>query len=208
MKNTIKCKLHHDQFGTIEVDGLYAFCKQYNIPTPHNISKLIKGVRTEVKGWTVVSVESVEEVVTKPLPQTKPYNDKGYSYSAGVITPNDTRIKPFKTIFIGEDAYGLTSYHDHIPDFKADKNSLYKRFIALYTLSFGNYKLGWRSNLQEDTKALIFWENFIDDINKYVSPLQLFRRKADFYNFTLHLKHSLYETALVLYRLEHEEDEE
>ncbi|TXX48341.1 hypothetical protein [Vibrio cholerae] len=204
MRNTIKCKLYHTNFGTIEVNGLYAFCKQYN-QTPFRIRKLIEGLKDEVNGWVVAG----NEAYIKPKPQPKPDSTKDYVYKAGVVTPHDTKIKPFQTIFTGEDEQGLTSYHDHIPVFAADKSSLYKRFVALFTLNFSSYKgLQYRTNLQDDTKVIDFWEEFLEDLNRHFSPRQLFKYHTTFYNLPLNLKHSLYETALVLYRLEHEEDEE
>ncbi|EKF9488585.1 hypothetical protein O1C12_003439 [Vibrio cholerae] len=206
MNNKLKCTLHHPEFGTVEVNGVSTFCKGYSYKNVWDYRDLVKGLKDKVNGWTLVEVESKEEDDTKP--RTKTHSNKDYTYNAGIITPNDTKIKPFQTLFVGEDEFGLTSYHDHIPVFAADKNSLYKRFIALFTLNFSSYKgLGYRSNLQDDTKVIDFWEQFLEDLNKYVSPRQLFKYHTTFYNLPLNLKHSLYETALVLYRLEHENEE-
>ncbi|EOW9352794.1 hypothetical protein ACOB3G_002348 [Vibrio cholerae] len=204
MNNRLKVTLSHDQFGVVDVDGVSKFCKQYGYKNVWDYLALAKGEKVNVNGWTLVSKQEVD---TKP--RTKTHSNKDYTYNAGLITPHNIKIKPFQTLFTGEDEQGLTSYHDHIPVFAADKNSLYKRFIALFTLNFSSYKgLGYRSNLQDDTKVIDFWEQFLEDLNKYVSPRQLFKYHTTFYNLPLNLKHSLYETALVLHRLEYEEDEE
>ncbi|OEC29958.1 hypothetical protein [Vibrio cholerae] len=209
MKNTIKCKLHHDQFGTVDVDGLYAFCKQYN-HSPYLIGKLIKGLKDEVNGWVV----SGKELNIKPKPQPK--SQKDHTYNCGLITPKNIKIAPFKTAYSGsrEDAT-LASWEDHIPLFEdAHPDSLYSRFVALMIRhNLGHYNLSACSfkpfsETYDDLQA--FFLKFKRDINEsgFVRYKHLFHSGADASNLSVFLKQSPYYTSLILYKLEHDIPEE
>ncbi|KQA34796.1 hypothetical protein [Vibrio cholerae] len=133
-----------------------------------------------------------------------------------IIVPDNTKIKPFKTIYSGQrEDIDIESWDGHIPLFEdADPNSLYSRFVAMmtrykleqYNLSSCSFRL--LSETYDDLQA--FFLKFKRDIDGsgIIKFKDLFHSGANASNLSIFLKHSAFHTGLILFKLEHDIEEE
>ncbi|MEG9362197.1 hypothetical protein [Vibrio cholerae] len=141
---------------------------------------------------------------------------KNYKYSKGFIVPDNTKIAPFKTVYSGrrEDT-DLVSWEDHIPLFEDERDdSLYSKFVVMMTrYGLEKYNLSscsFRPLSETNYDLQVFFLDFKKGINKsgLVKYRDLFHSGADASNLSVYLKHSPYHTGLILYKLEHDIEEE
>ncbi|EOX4252492.1 hypothetical protein ACPF31_003486 [Vibrio cholerae] len=141
---------------------------------------------------------------------------KNYKYSLGLITPDNTKNAPFRSVYRGcREDKDLVSWEDHIPLFEdAHPDSLYSRFVAMmvrynlehYNLSACSFRLLSETHYDLQT----FFLKFKRDINEsgIIKFKDLFHSGADASNLSVFLKHSPYHTGLILYKLEHNIEDE